>query len=59
MCPACLTTVALTVVGATSTGGLATLLARRLRVKRGPKRSGRPPEDGAMDSPRVESAQGD
>ena len=37
MCPACLTTVALTVVGATSTGGLAALLARMLRVTRGAK----------------------
>ncbi len=28
MCPACFTTLAVTVVGATSTGGLAALLAR-------------------------------
>ena len=49
MCPACLTTVALAVVGAASTAGSVALLARRLRVKRGPK-SPRPPENGAMDS---------
>ena len=55
MCPACLTTVALAVVGATSTGGLAALLASRLHGKKSP----RPPENGAMDSPKVESAQGD
>jgi len=50
MCPACLTTVALAVVGAASTGGSVALLARRLRVKRGPKKSPRPPENRAMDS---------
>jgi len=38
-------------------GRLAALLARRLRVKRGPKKSPRP-DDGAMHSPRVETAQG-
>jgi hypothetical protein len=59
MCPACLTTVALTAVGATSTGGLAALLARTLRTKRGPKKIPRPPENGAADVPRVESTRGD
>jgi len=59
MCPACLMTVALTVVGATSTGGSVALLASRLRMKRDQKKSPRPPDDGARDSPRVESAPGD
>jgi hypothetical protein len=36
MCPACLTTLALTVVGATSTGGVVALFARRLLGKQGP-----------------------
>ena len=41
MCPACLTTVALTVAGATSTGGLAALLAAKLRRKSGTQESRR------------------
>ena len=54
MCPACLTTVALAVVGATSTGGLSAFLARTL-----PRKGPRPADDGADQGPRVESAQGD
>ncbi len=38
MCPACLSTVVLAVVGATSTGGLAAFLARRLRLKKRPRK---------------------
>jgi hypothetical protein len=37
MCPACLTTVALIAAGASSTGGIAALVARALRAKRGPE----------------------
>jgi hypothetical protein len=39
MCPVCISTVALTVAGATSTGGLAALLVSRLRGKKRPKRT--------------------
>jgi hypothetical protein len=35
MCPACLTTVAVVAAGAGSSGGLAALVARTLRRKRG------------------------
>jgi hypothetical protein len=35
MCPACLATVALIAAGASSTGGLAALVVRTLRAKRG------------------------
>jgi hypothetical protein len=59
MCPACLTTVALTVVGATSTGGLVAFLARRLPGKKRPKQSPRPGDERARDDPRVETAKGD
>jgi hypothetical protein len=34
MCPACLTTLALTVGSATSAGGVAALLLRRIHVRR-------------------------
>ncbi len=37
MCPACLTTVALAVAGATSTGGLTGLVVKALRAKPGAK----------------------
>ena len=42
MCPACLTTVTLAVVGATSTGGLAALIARRVRAKKDPQKRSHP-----------------
>jgi len=58
MCPACLTTVALTVASASSTGGLAALLARRLRAKTGPKKGPHPLEAGAKAAPESR-AQGD
>ncbi len=35
MCPACLTTVALIAAGASSTGGVAALVIRTLRARRG------------------------
>jgi len=35
MCPACLTTVALMIAGATSTGGLTLLAAKKLRARLG------------------------
>ncbi|MGH7964469.1 MAG: hypothetical protein ACRERD_22075 [Candidatus Binatia bacterium] len=38
MCPACLATVALVVVGVTSTGSLAALAVKKLRVRTGAKR---------------------
>lgn len=59
MCPACISTVTLAVVGATSTGGLAALVVRKLRGGKGPKKSPRPPEDGAMARPKVGTAKGD
>ena len=59
MCPACLATVALPVVGATSMGALGALLVRKLPARKGSKKSPRPPEDRAMDCPRVESTQGE
>ena len=37
MCPACLTTVALMVTGASSTGGLTALVVKKLRTKSGAK----------------------
>ncbi len=37
MCPACITTVALVVAGATSTGGLTALVVKTLRAKTGAK----------------------
>ena len=40
MCPACITTVALMVAGATSTGGLTALVVKRLRAKTGAKNVG-------------------
>ena len=39
MCPVCISTVALTVAGATSTAGLTALLVSRLRGKKGPKKN--------------------
>jgi len=39
MCPACITTVALVVAGATSTGGLTALVVKTLRAKTGAKSS--------------------
>jgi hypothetical protein len=59
MCPACLSTVTLAVVGVTSTGGLAALLARRLRLKKRPRKGPRPREDAAMHGARPEPARGD
>ncbi len=38
MCPACLTTAALMVAGATSTGGLTALVVKNLRAKAGAKK---------------------
>ncbi|MGH7493342.1 MAG: hypothetical protein ACREOO_13255 [bacterium] len=37
MCPACITTAALIVAGATSTGGLTALVVKKLRAKTGAK----------------------
>ncbi len=37
MCPACITTIAPMVAGVTSTGGLAALVARKLRATSGAK----------------------
>jgi hypothetical protein len=37
MCPACMTTAALVVAGATSTGGLIALVARKQPAKTGPE----------------------
>lgn len=37
MCPACITTMALMIAGATSTGGLGVLVARKFRAKTGAK----------------------
>jgi hypothetical protein len=37
MCPACITTAALMVAGATSTGGLTALVVKTLRAKTGAK----------------------
>ncbi len=37
MCPACITTVARVVAGATSTGGLTALVVKNLRAKTGAK----------------------
>ena len=37
MCPACITTVALIVAGATSTGGVAALVVKKRRAKNGAK----------------------
>jgi hypothetical protein len=37
MCPACIATMALIVAGATSTGGLTALVAKKLRAKSGAK----------------------
>jgi hypothetical protein len=38
MCPVCLTTAALAVAGATSAGGLTTLVVKNLRARAGAKR---------------------
>jgi hypothetical protein len=38
MCPACITTAALMVAGATSTGGVAVLVVKKLRAKSGAKK---------------------
>lgn len=38
MCPACITTVALMVAGATSTGGLTALVVKKLRGKSSAKK---------------------
>jgi hypothetical protein len=40
MCPACITTVTIAVVGSTSAGGLAALIARKLRARKSGKISG-------------------
>ena len=37
MCPVCITTVTLIVAGATSTGGLTTVIVKKLRAKTGAK----------------------
>ena len=47
MCPACMTAVAWIVAGATSTGGIAALVAGRFR--RGSKRQGETDNDGSPD----------
>ena len=39
MCPACLTTAALAVASATSTGGLTALVVKKLRARTGAKRN--------------------
>jgi hypothetical protein len=39
MCPACLATLAMMVAGAASTGGVATLLVNKFRVKAGAKKT--------------------
>ncbi len=39
MCPACLTSMALVIAGATSTGGVTALVVRKLRAKRDTKES--------------------
>jgi hypothetical protein len=59
MCPACISTVTLAIVGATSTGGLAALLARRLRLKKRPRKGPRPLEDAAVHGARLETARGE
>jgi hypothetical protein len=41
MCPACLTTVALIAAGASSTGGLTSLVVRALRAKSGAENADR------------------
>jgi hypothetical protein len=38
MCPACLATLAMIIAGAASTGGVATVLVNRFRVKKGVKK---------------------
>ncbi len=38
MCPACLATLAMIIAGATSTGGVATVLVNKFRVKKGVKK---------------------
>jgi hypothetical protein len=38
MCPACLATLAMIIAGATSTGGVATLLLNKFRVEKGVKK---------------------
>jgi len=38
MCPACLATLAMIVAGTASTGGVAAVLIRRFRVKKGVKK---------------------
>jgi hypothetical protein len=40
-------------------GALGALLVRKLPARKGSKKSPRPPEDRAMDCPRVESTQGE
>jgi hypothetical protein len=46
MCPACITTVAIIVAGATSTGGVAALVVKKRRAKR---------KESKMDRPKVVS----
>jgi hypothetical protein len=58
MCPLCISTAALAVAGATSTGGLAAILARRLgareRPKQMPARKDRALDARASETPRGE-----
>jgi len=44
MCPVCISTVALTVAGATSTGGLTAFVVKKLLPKSGPNKSHRKPD---------------
>ena len=44
MCPACTETMAMVVAGATSTGGLAAVAVKALRVRAGLRRAGTEPE---------------
>ena len=44
MCPVCISTVALTVAGATSTGGLTALVVKKLLPKGSPNKPHRSPD---------------
>ena len=54
MCPACISTVALALVGATSTGGLTALLAAKRRARKGSDPAGKRPMDRASRARRGE-----
>ena len=58
MCPLCISTAALAVAGVTWTGGLATILARRLGARTPPKRMPAP-KDRAIDSRASETPRGE